>query len=357
MSPTRGSTAVLTGGLVSLLLVACFAMDPGTAWGAEIIVEEGEDTLKAAVAQASPGDTLLLSPGLYELGSTVVIDKSLTIKGATSNPAEVHIVGVDAEEFNFDELQFPDPLDRGHLLFVTGGAHKVTFKYFTIKNAPETDVSEFECEEAPPFGFGLNHSECFGDAIHADGAAEVVIERVEASLNAGNGFYVDGATKASFYKVVAVNNGAFGIDIDTAKDASIRSSTFTANQISGIEASGELPGTPRADYHADIKIRKVVAKANGEIGVETERFQNVELDEVTCSDNREDGYDADRVHRVKIVDSSFINNVDDGIELFPVAVPAEEQPADFPGSIIEEFTGLVFEGNVGEDIDRPPTEN
>jgi hypothetical protein len=328
--------------------------------GAVIVVSEGQDTLHAAVALANPGDTLVLQPGVYELSRTVVIDKDLTIQGATNRASDVHIVGMDAEEeFDFEFDKFPDPLDWGHLLFVTSGAQKVSFSNFTIKNAPETIIPEELCEEEPPAGFGLNHSECFGDGIHSDGAAEVVVENVQASLNAGNGIWVDGATSAIFRNVLAVNNGAFGIDIDTAQYFSVRQSTFIANQVSGIEASGHVKGTPRSAYTALAEIDKVEARGNGEIGVEVERFKTATLKGVTCADNREDGFDADRVDRVEISESIFRNNLDDGIELFPAGdgVPPNEQPADFPGSITEVFRNLVFEGNLGEDINRPPTEN
>ena len=353
MKPTQRSIA----GMMSrrLLLLALLAVVPGTALGATIYVEPGRDTLKDAVAQADPGDKLKLEPGLYEVSSTVIIDKDLTIKGETGDREDVHIVAVEAEEFNFEELRYPDPLDRGHIFFITGGAQKVSFRYFTIKNAPQTDIGVFQCEE----GFGLNHAECFGDAIHADGVAELEVEYVEASLNAGNGIYVNGAVEATFYKILAVNNGAFGIDIDTALDVSIRKSDFIANQVSGVEASGHELGTTRAEYRAEIKFEDVVAKGNGEIGLEVERFENAELKDVICSDNREDGFDADRVHRVEISDSDFVRNLDDGIEMFPAGdeVPPEEQPDDFPGSIIEELEDLEFAANVREDIERPPTED
>ena len=124
--------------------------------GETIHVEPGIDTLQDAVARADPGDKLKLEPGLYVVTSTILIDKDLTIKGDTGDREDVHIVAVDAERFNFEELKFENPLDRGHIFFITSGAREVSFRYFTIKNAPETDISIFECEEEPPFGFGLN---------------------------------------------------------------------------------------------------------------------------------------------------------------------------------------------------------
>jgi hypothetical protein len=340
-------------GAGTLLLVG--ALSPAGA--AEIIVEEGEDTLKDAVAAASPGDTLILEPGLYEVNSTVLIDKDLTIIGATSDPADVHIIAASADEFDFQPAVFTDPLDQGHMLFITSGATSVFLGYFTIKNAPETAITEGECEEEPPFGYGLNHSECMGDAIHSAGAASIEVRHVEASLNAGNGIWVDGAQTAVFRHILGVNNGAFGIDIDTAQDLSIRYSTFIANQVSGVEASGHEFGVHRDDYTARASIKEVDAKGNGEIGVEVERFARVKIEDVLCRDNREDGFDADRVSELEIEDSAFINNLDDGIELFPVDVVPDEQPDDFPGSTIVDFDDLEFSGNVADDIDFAPTEN
>jgi nitrous oxidase accessory protein len=49
------------------------------AWAAERHVSPGTGTLGQAVAQAVPGDTLILGPGLYE--GDVVIDKTLTVEG------------------------------------------------------------------------------------------------------------------------------------------------------------------------------------------------------------------------------------------------------------------------------------
>jgi len=320
-----------------------------------VTVEPGEDTLHDAVEEAEPGDTLVLEPGLYQLTHTVIIDKDLTIRGATEDREDVHIVAVEEFELITDGIDPENPLDWGHLLFAREPAEKVSFRYFTIKGAPEIDaISEDFCEA----NFGLNHSECFGDAIHTDGVAEVEVDHLEASLNGGNGIWVDGAETATFRKVLAVNNGAFGIDVDTALDLSIRDSTFIANQVSGVEASGHELGLPRDQYVAKVSIKDTLAKGNGEIGIEVERFRKAKVEDVTCADNREDGFDADRVGEVEIDDSDFINNMDDAIELFPVDVAdPNEQPADFPGSIIEDFDDLEFAGNVGQDINHPPTEN
>ncbi len=329
-----------------------------------IMVEPGEDTLHDAVEEAEPGDTLVLEPGLYVLTHTVLIEKDLTIRGATTNRADVHIAGV-AEDFDFEPEIFGDEVEDlpnwGHLLFVRAPAQKVTFSYFTIKNAPEIEaIDELTCEAF----FGLNHSECMGDAIHTDGVAEVEVEHVEASLNGGNGIWIRGAEQATLRDILGVNNGAFGIDVDSALDLSIRRSTFIANQVSGIEASGhERPEPPEPDltreqYVAKASIKDTVAKGNGEIGIEVERFRKARIEDITCADNREDGFDADRVSELELEDSKFINNGSDGVELFPVNVAdPNEQPDDFPGSILLDLDDLDFAGNVGQEINFAPTEN
>ena len=348
-----GGLVAGAGSLLMLCPAGALAQLPLPPEDLPIIVEEGEDTLHDAVEEAEPGDTLLLQPGLYVLTHTVLIEKDLTILGASGHTEDVNIV--PSEEFDLLEgVGDADPLDWGHLLFVRAPAAKVLLKDFTIKGAPEIEaITEEFCEAE----FGLNHSECMGDAIHVDGVAEVEIEDVEASLNAGNGIWIDGAVKARLKDLIGVNNGAFGVDVDTALDLSIKYSEFIGNQVSGIEASGHAPGLPRAGYRAKVSIKEVLAKANGEIGVEVERFRKATIDHVTCADNREDGFDADRVSEVEIDKGSFINNLDDGMELFPVNVAPEEQPADFPGSIIMKFKNLDFAGNVGEEINFAPTEN
>ena len=232
------------------------------------------------------------------------------------------------------------------------------FSHLTIENAPETAITEGECEEEPPFGYGLNHSECMGDAIHSDGAAEVEVTNVEASVNAGNGLWINGAETAVIQHFRAVNNGAFGIDVDTALNLHVEHGTFIANQVSGIEASGHPPGLTRDQYTAVVTIKDARSHANGEIGIEIERFKSAHITDMTCSDNFEDGFDADRVSEVHISHSRFVNNLDDGMELFPVDVQdPNEQPADFPGSTIEVYRNLYFSGNVGDDINHAPTEN
>jgi hypothetical protein len=327
----------------------------------EVVVEPGENTLLEAVAAAAPGDTLLLEPGLYTVSQTVLIDKDLTIKGATGDPKDVHIAAVEKDLFDPRYDLFPEDIDQGHILFARAPAQKVSFLYFTVKNAPETDIDEGVCTESVlNGGLGLNLTECFGDGIHADGVAHVIVRHVQASLNAGNGFWVDGAEKAYFGHVVGVYNGAFGIDVDTAQDLEIRKSKFTANEISGIEASGHEKGGLNTDYSAVVLIEDTLARANGEIGIEVERFASARMENIECSDNREDGFDADRVNVVEIEDSRFLNNLDDGLELFPIDIDplSGEQPADFVGSTVEKYDDLDIRGNLaGDEINHALTEN
>jgi hypothetical protein len=333
--------------LLTLLLLITLSGAPGVALGSSIYVQPGTDTIHAAVASASAGDAIRLTDGEYIITRTVVIDKNLTIRGDSADRTLVHIAAIDSEEFNFEGNNplFSDPLDRGHMFFVTSNVQLFKLRDVTMKNAPETAIPEDVCEKEPPLGLGLNHSECMGDAIHSYAAGVVDLDRVELSLNAGNGLWVDGAATVEATDSLFVNNGAFGIDVDTADFVKVRQCEFTANQVSGVEAS--------------IIFDQVTAKGNGEIGLEVERFQLATLRDVVTADNREDGFDADRVDTVDIDNSSFLMNLDDGIEMFPAGteVPPSEQPADFPGSVIEIFGSLTFFGNIDQDIERPPTED
>jgi hypothetical protein len=168
-----------------------------------ITVEPGEDTLHDAVEEAEPGDTLVLEPGLYVLTHTVLIEKDLTIRGATEDREDVHIAGA-SEDFDFEPEIFGDLVEDvvnwGHLLFVRAPAEKVSFSYFTIKGAPEI---------GPPSRFtggasALNHTECFGDAIHVDGVAEVEVDPRRA--NGGTDLGAGG--EGDVLLVLGVNNGA-----------------------------------------------------------------------------------------------------------------------------------------------------
>jgi hypothetical protein len=290
-----------------------------------ITVSPGLDTLLAAVTIAHAGDTLSLKPGVYLLSNTVLIDKNLTIKGASTSADQVHVVPAIA---GFAGV---------HLLSATPGAERVLFANFTVKGAPD---------------FGPDALQQ-GDGIHTEGVESVTIANIQSSLNAGDGVFIVGAAKADLSKITALANGEFGFDTDATLNLVVRDSKFIANGISGLEAAGH----ERSDitFTALVAITNTVALFNGEIGIEVERFKQASLQAVTCSNNTEDGFDADRVYLVDISYSTFSNNLDDGLELFPIDVA--EFPPDFPFSIIERYSNLRIFGNRGLGINHPATEN
>ena len=80
----RGASHLIGAGLVSLLALAG-AASPAPS-GAEIRVPDDAPTLQAAVAQASPGDEIVLSSGTYPGGVVVPEAKhDLTIRGVDRN--------------------------------------------------------------------------------------------------------------------------------------------------------------------------------------------------------------------------------------------------------------------------------
>jgi hypothetical protein len=322
-----------------------------TAEGDAIEVEPGVGTLQEAVADAEDGDTLVLQEGVYVVCDTIVIDKSLTIKGEEQGAKHVVIVPGDEDACSAAGCN-ADCFDEGHILFFNEEAEYIVLKDFSVMDAPI--VTEEGTEECPD-----NLPECQGDGIHAEGVESVTIKRVDASLNSGSGVYIDGAEEIEIKDLRAVANGAFGIDVDSVEGTlEIEDCELGGNGISGLEAAGHEAGTHRSDYVSEVFIEDTVASYNSEIGIETERFAKVTLEHVEVLYNREDGYDADRVGEVELRDSKFCNNLGDGIELFPVDVPSGNQPMDFPGNIIEDFQEITTDcNNVEEEINRPATEN
>jgi hypothetical protein len=154
-------------------------------------------------------------------------------------------------------------------------------------------------------------------------------------------------------RVVAVANGAFGFDTDSTLNLTVRNSNLSANGISGLEAAGH--DSTGVKFTAILNITDTVAKANGEIGIEPERFKIATLKNVNCSNNVDDGFDADRIYDVVISQSTFANNLGDGLELFPV--DAAQSPPDFPFNIMEHYQKLNIFGNRLEKINHPDTED
>src|SRR4051812_15650681 len=54
-------------------------------------VSPGVNTIQPAVALAKSGDTLSLAAGVYQITDTVLINKDLTIQGASASADQVHI--------------------------------------------------------------------------------------------------------------------------------------------------------------------------------------------------------------------------------------------------------------------------
>jgi hypothetical protein len=290
-----------------------------------ITVSPGLDALLTAVNIAHAGDTLSLKPGVYLLSNTVLIDKNLTIKGASTSADQVHIVPAIA---GFAGV---------HLFSATPPAARVSFANFTLKGAPD---------------FGPDALQQ-GDGIHTEGVESVTITNIQSSLNGGDGIFIVGAVKADLSKITALANNEFGFDTDATLNLIVRDSKFLANGISGLEAAGHEQTD--ITFTALVSITNTVAQFNGEIGIEVERFKQATFKAITCSNNTEDGFDADRVYVVEIADSTFSNNLDDGLELFPIDVAV--YPPDFPFNIIERYTNLKIFGNRGLAINHPATEN
>jgi len=62
---------------------------PTFAFGKQIQVEPGQDSLTSAIKRAQNGDVLTLKPGLYGVSKLINIDKSIVIQGAAANKVKI----------------------------------------------------------------------------------------------------------------------------------------------------------------------------------------------------------------------------------------------------------------------------
>jgi len=102
-----------------LLIISILAvLNPVSA--ATINVNPGTGTLQAAVASASSGDTLFLNPGIYIVTSQIVLNKNLTIVGASKETVII--------KPNFDT----GGSANGRAWFLVSEGYNVTFNNITF---------------------------------------------------------------------------------------------------------------------------------------------------------------------------------------------------------------------------------
>jgi hypothetical protein len=98
---------------------------PVLADGAIIYVPSDYDTIQEAIDAALDGNTIIVAAGLYK--ENVVIDKSLTLKGARA--------GVDARTRSGDETIIETDMDHAGISIITSDGRVVVIDGLTVQNA------------------------------------------------------------------------------------------------------------------------------------------------------------------------------------------------------------------------------
>lgn len=170
--------------------------------GREIVVEPGVNTLFNAVAKASDGDTLILQKGNYSEEKTVVIDKTLSIKGVSQE----NVVLLPQRTALFEII------DNGNL--------KLAFLSLSGEDAPDAAGNtllrtqkwgmmtnyRFDMRNVSVLNLNINHSYHFFAAGARSFATSVNIENSEFSNITGNALLFDKERDdLGFYNVEVLN--------------------------------------------------------------------------------------------------------------------------------------------------------
>jgi hypothetical protein len=344
-----------------------------------VTVLQQDDNIAAAVAAASPGDTILLKPGIYTVDEDIVIDKSLTLKGFTLNAANVQII---PGTVNGDGITIEDT--------GSGIPFRVTIANLSVNGWDFDGIDADAVTNLTLTNVILNQNgQVGGDGLDADASQSVTLFKVVANNNGDDGidvFGLNGSRPDIIGKVVTANfNGDDGITLELVDSVNVSNATANSNGIIGgdgievTDASGSvtfsnsqanLNGTEDGDYgfdlydipagiiltavtangnyddglhveagdlefNGDITILKSTFNNNGILtdggspdadGVDLEDVDDVKLVGVTAKGNREDGVDVDGAAGSVTIQGGLFNDngrtfgdlAGDGIDLFDI---------------------------------------
>lgn len=233
-----------------------------------IIVNQGE-SIQTAVSAASPGDTILVRPGVYNESVAIPVGKDrLRIVGAGAGKTIVDGTGLGAVDgFRIDESNF------------------VTITGFTVRN------------------FG-------SDGIFVD-TSDNVIRNNEATQNGEDGIRIDG-NRNLVLNNKATQNGSDGIEVVVGTRNYVIGNVTNRNTGSGIYCAGGTDRTAILDNEAC---------ENGAEGIGVRSDISWIVGNRTA-DNGTDGIDVDVADDVFVYGNTSKDNALDGLEVTGVGILA-----------------------------------
>ncbi len=187
----------------------------GTGW------TDAWGTIEHAVAQSSAGDTIVIGNGFYNLGSTLTIDKELTVIGFGASPEDV-IIQPEGGRINLVTLSHTDAVlenitvrNGGRGVYLDGGG---TVRKCIISGNAGTSTSGVYMRNGGLVEHCVireNSSNYTGSGAHLTGAGCILRNSliINNSGSSGNGFgggvYLHGSTDAVVENCTIVRNYAW----------------------------------------------------------------------------------------------------------------------------------------------------
>ncbi len=165
------------------------------------------DDLALAVAEAEPGDTLLLESGTYAVVPPLVLDKALTLRSSTGVRGDVVLDG-DQRGGALLEIRASD-VTVAHLTLANSGLDAVSI---VADTSSRSGISLWDLAITDPGRVAIVAT---GDYAAGFGLDESEIACVDASLSAAGRVRIPGECETG------------GIDAYGARDVVVRDSTFT----------------------------------------------------------------------------------------------------------------------------------
>jgi nitrous oxidase accessory protein len=197
-------------------------------------------SISEAVRRASPGDVILVSPGLYR-EHDIVVDKALKIRAKTS---EKPIVDIEKQGSGF-LIQADDVEIGGFSIRNSGFSYTEEMAGIKISNAKHGVIEDNELT-SNAFGIYLAQSGSFqilrnkiegthlseslsGNGIHIWNSEDMTIEGNQVSRNR-DGIYFEFVRNSSIRKNISIGNLRYGLHFMYSSNNEYRENTFRNNE-------------------------------------------------------------------------------------------------------------------------------